>query len=152
VAFNHLDGAVMKALHFVYAAAGVLAASLSAAPTHAQTFAEWPWDWSDEPNPAPTQAIDAPKVEHLFGDWDNLQTTLLAHGVNLQVNAVSELAGNVAGGTRQDSTFANQVGIDLDINWERMAGLTGFSTRGIVVNRSGSNGSTLFGDHLLRTA
>ncbi len=78
-----------------------------------------------------------------------MQTSLLAHGVNLQVNAVTELAGNVTGGTRQGATFANQVGVDLDINWERLAGLTGFSTHGILVNRSGSSDSTLFGDHLL---
>jgi porin len=97
----------------------------------------------------PMQAIDAPAVEHLFGDWDGVQTDLLAHGVNLQVNAVSELAGNVTGGTRQGATFANQVGVDLDINWQRLAGLTGFSTHGILVNRSGSSDSALFGDNLL---
>jgi porin len=78
-----------------------------------------------------------------------VQTDLLDRGVNLQVNAVSELAGNVVGGSRQGATFANQVGVDLDINWERLAGLTGFSTHGILVNRSGSSDSALFGDHLL---
>ncbi len=88
-------------------------------------------------------------MEHLFADWGGLQTRLLAHGVNLQVNAVSELAGDVTGGTRQGATFANQVGIDLDINWERLAGIVGFSSHAIVVNRSGSSDSTLFGDHLL---
>jgi len=102
-----------------------------------------------EPAAPPTQALDAPTVDHLFGDWDGLQTSLLARGVNLRVNAVSELTGNVTGGTRQGATFANQVGIDLDINWERLAGIEGLSTHGILVNRSGSSDSALFGDNLL---
>jgi porin len=101
------------------------------------------------PTPAPTQAVDAPPVEHLFGDWGGLLTSLSARGVNLQVNAITEFAGNTSGGTRRGATFANQIGIDLDINWERFAGITGFSTHGIVVNRSGASDSVLFGDRLL---
>jgi porin len=125
----------MKALDYFYAAAGIMAVNAYAAPTCAQT--------------QPTQAIDAAPVQHLFGDWDGLQTSLLAQGINLQLNAVSEFAGNVTGGTRQGATFANQIGVDLDINWERLAGITGFSTHGILVSRSGSSDSTQFGDHLL---
>jgi porin len=140
----------VKAFDYFCVAAATLAVSLyTSATASAQIFTEWPWDWSDQPNPAPTQALNTPPVDHLFGDWGGLQTKLLAHGVNLQVNAVSELAGNVSGGTRQGATFANQVGIDLDINWERMAGIVGFSTHGVLVNRSGSSDSTLFGDRLL---
>jgi carbohydrate-selective porin OprB len=120
----------VKAIDYFCAFVVSLAVGLYSCPALAQTLTEWPWDWSDQPNPAKTQAIDAPPVEHLFGDWGGLQTKLLAHGVNLQVNAVSELAGNVTGGTRQGATFANQVGIDLDINWERLAGIVGFSTSG----------------------
>lgn len=139
----------MKAQSKFWAAAGVLALSVHAAPTAAQTFPAPAWDFSVEPAGPPTQALDAPTVDHLFGDWDGLQTSLLARGVNLRVNAVSELAGNVTGGTRQGATFANQVGIDLDINWERLAGIEGLSTHGILVNRSGSSDSALFGDNLL---
>jgi porin len=139
----------VKAIDYFCAFVVSLAVGLYSCPALAQTLTEWPWDWSDQPNPAKTQAIDAPPVEHLFGDWGGLQTKLLAHGVNLQVNAVSELAGNVTGGTRQGASFANQVGIDLDINWERLAGIVGFSTHGIIVNRSGSSDSSQFGDNLL---
>ena len=137
----------MKPLDRLYAIAGVLAVSLHAAPAYAQALSDSAGALSLQP--APTQAIDARPVEHLFGDWNGLQTTLVDHGVNLQVNAVSEFAGNISGGTRRGSTFANQVGVDLDINWERLAGVTGFSTHGILVNRSGSSDSALFGDHLL---
>ena len=55
----------------------------------------------------------------------------------------------MSGGTKQGATFANQIGLNNDINWERLAGLTGLSTHIIIVDRSGSSDSQLFGDHLL---
>jgi porin len=103
---------------------------------------------SNPPLP-PTQAIDAKPVEHAFGDWDGLQPSLTAQGINIQLDALTEFAGNVAGGVKQGATFANQIGLSNDINWERLAGLVGLSTHVIMVNRSGSSDSQLFGDHLL---
>jgi porin len=139
----------VKAIDKFWAVAGGLALSLCAAPAAGQTFPASLGDLTVQPAGPPTQALDAPTVEHLFGDWDGLQTSLLSRGINLRVNAVSELAGNVTGGTRQGATFANQVAIDLDINWERLAGIEGFSTHGVLVNRSGGSDSAIFGDHLL---
>ena len=95
----------------------------------------------------PTQAFDPPAVDRFFGTWDGLQTELARDGINLQVDAVTEFAGNVSGGTRQGSTFANQVGVQADVNWERLAGITGLSTHVIVVSRSGTSDSALFGDN-----
>jgi porin len=97
----------------------------------------------------PTQAIDAPPAERFFGDWGGLQSRLLAQGISLQVDALTEFAGNVSGGTRQGATFANQIGFKNDINWERLAGVTGLSTHVIIVNRTGSSDSRVFGDNLL---
>jgi len=106
----------------------------------------------------PTQAIDATPVQHLFdspplerifGDWDGLQTQFAFDGVNVQVSALTEFAGNVSGGIRQGATFANQIGLANDVNWERLAGITGLSTHIVAVDRSGSSDSQLFGDHLL---
>src|SRR5271165_3011006 len=101
------------------------------------------------PPPAPTQALDAPPVERFFGDWGGVQTNLESQGINIQLDALTEFAGNVSGGTRQGSTFASQVGFNADINWERLAGITGLSTHLTIVNRSGSSDSALFGDNLL---
>ncbi len=95
------------------------------------------------------RASDPTPVEHLFGDWDGLQPQLASLGISLRLNAVSELAGNVSGGVRQGATVANQLGLDLDINWARIVHINGFSTHLILVNRSGGNDSTLFGDRLL---
>jgi len=97
----------------------------------------------------PTQAIDAPPVERLFGDWDDPQSTLGSRGINVQLDALTEFAGNVSGGVKQGATFSSQIGFNNDINWERLAGITGLSTHIIIVNRSGSSDSTLFGDNLL---
>jgi porin len=98
---------------------------------------------------APTQAIDPPGGERLFGDWGGLRTNLLEQGIGLKFDAVTEFAGNVSGGTRQGATFANQVGFNADINWERLADITGLSTHLTIVNRSGSSDSRQFGDNLL---
>lgn len=99
--------------------------------------------------PAPTQAIDAPSVERLFDDWDGLQPKLQAMGINVQFNALTEFAGNVSGGTHLASSFASQIGFSNDVNWERLAGITGLSTHVIIVNRSGSSVSHSFGDNLV---
>jgi porin len=102
-----------------------------------------------QPPPPPAQAIDAPPVAHLFGDWDGWLPRLAAQGINIQIDALTEFAGNVSGGAKQTSTFANQIGLQGDINWERLAGLTGLSTHVILVNRTGSSLSQAFGDNLL---
>ena len=40
-------------------------------------------------------------------------------------------------------------GFEVDIDWQRLAGITGLSTHVIMVNRSGANDSQLFGDNCL---
>lgn len=90
-----------------------------------------------------------PSVDHLLGDAGGLRPTLEAHGIDLELDAVSEFAGNVSGGTRRGSTFANQIAFQADIDWQKLAGIQGFSTHLIIVNRSGSSDSHLFGDNLL---
>ena len=102
----------------------------------------------------PSQALSQPSstatpaLEHLFGDWGGVQTRLGNLGISLVVDATSEFAGNVSGGVKQGATFANQVGIEADVDWAKLAGLNGFSTHTVIVNRSGSSDSGLFGDNL----
>ena len=98
---------------------------------------------------SPTQAIDAAPAERLFGNWGGLQDDLIRQGIGIRFDAVTEFAGNISGGTRQVATFANQVGFTADVNWERLADITGLSTHLTIVNRSGSNTSRGFGDNLL---
>jgi porin len=94
-----------------------------------------------------TPAWVAPQVEHLLGDLAGNRTNLENRGIYLRLNAVAEVAGNT-GGQQQGATSANQVAFSADVDWQRLAGVTGLSTHLIVVNRSGANDSHLFGDNL----
>jgi porin len=91
----------------------------------------------------------APTVEHLFGDLGGMRSNLENQGIFLLLDATAEFAGNVSGGTKQGATSANQVGLEIDIDWQRLADITGLSTHVILVNRTGANDSNLFGDHLV---
>jgi porin len=97
----------------------------------------------------PAQTGIAPVTEHLLGDWGGLRTRLENDGIFLSFDALTEFAGNVSGGTKQGATFASQEAFGADIDWQRLAGVPGLSTHLIIVNRSGANDSTLFGDRLL---
>jgi porin len=78
-----------------------------------------------------------------------VRTSLENQGIFILMDATAEFAGNVSGGTKQGATSANQIGLEVDIDWQRLAGITGLSTHAILVNRSGANDSALFGDHLV---
>jgi porin len=97
----------------------------------------------------PAQTGVAPVTEHLLGDWGGLRTRLENVGVYLSLDALTEFAGNVSGGTKKGSTFAGQEALGIDVDWQRLAGVQGLSTHVIIVNRWGANDSNLFGDHLL---
>src|SRR5580658_7640539 len=133
--------------------AGLLAAVT--VPAMAQSTSSGPSQSVTQPSapqasaPMPAQSGVAPSVEHLFGDWWGARSYLEDKGIYLTFDALTEFAGNVSGGVKQGSTFANQVAFTADIDWQRLAGVPGFSTHVIIVNRSGANDSTLFGDHLL---
>ncbi|WP_158742308.1 carbohydrate porin [Acidisphaera sp. L21] len=98
--------------------------------------------------PLEAQTGVAPTVEHLLGDPGGVRSRLESHGIFLLLDAVTEFAGNISGGTRRGATFANQVGFEADIDWQRLAGIDGLSTHVVIVNRSGSSDSHLFGDNL----
>jgi porin len=97
----------------------------------------------------PPQVNVAPSTEHLLGDWWGARTYLENPGIYLSFDALTEFAGNVSGGVKQGATFANQAAFGFDVDWQRLAGIPGFSTHMIIVNRSGANDSALFGDNLL---
>jgi porin len=96
---------------------------------------------------ASTPAYVAPQVEHLLGDLGGVRSDLENRGIYLRFNAIAEFAGNI-GGAQQGATSANQLGFSADIDWQRLAEITGLSTHVIFVNRSGANDSHLFGDNV----
>jgi porin len=96
-----------------------------------------------EPQPA------AP--EHLLGDWGGVRTYLRNLGINLDVDYTTESAGNPSGGLRQGVDYAHQIGVQFDVDWDKLAGIPGFSTHLAMVNRAGRNlSSDRIGDNVIQ--
>ena len=75
----------------------------------------------------------------VFGDWGGLRSWLNNHGIDLDLSYLSEPAWNVAGGMARGGTYAGQENFSLDLNWERLANINGFSTHVDFVSRYGSS-------------
>jgi porin len=137
------------------AAAGILGAAicLAAVPAGAQ-----PSDKGAEDNTrsrqggSQQQQVPPPAPPaHLLGDWGGARSYLDDRGIDLQLDYTTETAANVSGGRRQGIDYAHQIGLQADIDWEKLAGLRGFSTHTIVVNRAGRNTSTDYiGDNVIQ--
>jgi porin len=65
--------------------------------------------------------------EHLFGDWYGTRTWLDDRGIDPALTFVSDLLGNPTGGTKQGFTTANNLGLDLNLDLEKLCGLEGGS-------------------------
>ena len=94
-----------------------------------------------------------PHPEAIWPDPFGANTWLRNHGIAILLDNVDEFAGAITSptknlGLRQGSSFAGQYGLETDIDWERLAGLTGFSTHTVMVGRSGTPASRMFGDNL----
>lgn len=127
-----------------------LLASLACWPASAQPAASSQLlTRSGIPAAVPPEKDVSPPVEHLLGDLGGVRTNWENHGIYLLLDATTEFASNVSGGVKRGSTFANQIGLEADIDWQRLAGFVGLSTHVILVNRSGSSDSHLFGDDFL---
>jgi len=90
-----------------------------------------------------------PVGDHLFGDWGGLRSALHNDGIDVTLDWIGEVAGNVSGGVKQGTTYAGQVGIGVDVDGEKLFGIKGFSTHMVLVNRQGANDSENFGDNLI---
>ncbi len=97
---------------------------------------------------SPASAPPAPATEHLVPDFGGYRSRLERVGVDLQLDYIAEVAGNVTGGTRSSSSYAGQVGFEADIDWNKLAGVPGLTTHVVIVNRQGSNVGSNFGDSL----
>jgi hypothetical protein len=75
----------------------------------------------------------------VFGDWGGLRSWLSDRGIDLGLSYLSEPAWNVAGGMAPGGTYAGQENLRLDLNWEKIASINGFSTHIDFVSRLGSS-------------
>lgn len=94
---------------------------------------------------------DAPKKQHLFGDWGGLRSRLHDEGVDLTFGYTGETAAVVSGGKRHGIDYAQQLELQADLDWDKIAGLKGFKTHTIFVNRAGRSAAHDFaGDDLFQ--
>lgn len=119
----------------------VLVLLLSAAPALAQ----------DPSGQRPKPKNDAPKTEHLFGDWNGARTRWHDEGLDVTLTYTGEVGAVVSGGERHGVDYAQQFELLLDADWGKLLGLKGFSTHAILINRAGRNASKDYaGDNLFQ--
>src|SRR5215468_9740804 len=75
--------------------------------------------------PLPFQLI-LPR-EHLLGDWYGSRTWLEDHGITPTLSFVTDSLGNPTGGSEQGFTTANNVGLDLNFDLEKLGVVEGGS-------------------------
>nr|WP_230975748.1 carbohydrate porin [Acetobacter garciniae] len=85
---------------------------------------------------------------HLFGDWHGMQPWLLKHGIFLNFSLNEEFMGNITGGRTRANVLAGQVAGELDIDWQRLAGIDGMWTHMLVINGHGRSFSYTLGDSI----
>ena len=82
---------------------------------------------------------------YLTGDWWGLRTNLENAGFTPTLDFVTDMAGNVTGGKSQGFSEANNLGLDLLFDLEKLVHLDGAS---FLVTMSQRNGSSLSVDHV----
>src|SRR5262249_51328118 len=75
--------------------------------------------------PLPFQLI-LPR-DHLFGDWYGTRTWLEDHGITPTFTFVTDSLGNPTGGGEQGFTTANNLGLDLNFDLEKLGVVEGGS-------------------------
>ncbi|WP_025886176.1 tricarballylate/proton symporter TcuC [Asaia prunellae] len=95
--------------------------------------------------------IMMPVVHPIYGDPWHLRNRLRDRGIDVLLDMRNEFSANATGGTRRTSSMVNQLGLETDIDWNRLARIPGLSTSVVVVNRSGANTSPNFGDSFVRS-
>ncbi|HWT83892.1 MAG TPA: carbohydrate porin, partial [Candidatus Methylomirabilis sp.] len=76
---------------------------------------------------------------HLFGDWYGLRPWLEDHGITPTVTFDTDALGNPTGGMQHGFTTANNLGIDLLFDLEKLRGPKGGSFEVSMSERFGSN-------------
>jgi len=77
---------------------------------------------------------------HLLGDWLGLRTNLEDHGITPTFTFVTDMAGNPTGGKSQGFNEADNLGLDLLFDLNKLVGLEGGS---FLVSMSQRNGESL---------
>ena len=77
--------------------------------------------------------------EHLLGDWLGWRAKAEEAGISPTLTFVTDIAGNVTGGKSQGVTHADNLGLDLLFDLNKLVGLQGGSFLASISQRSGSS-------------
>jgi porin len=83
-------------------------------------------------------------TEHALGDWAGARTWLEDHGIDIGLNYFAEPAAIVAGGQRQGIDYTSQIGLSIDLDGQKLLGLTGFALHTAIVQLNGRSSSADF--------
>src|SRR6266446_871266 len=83
--------------------------------------------------------------EHLFGDWFGLRPGVEDQGITPTLTFVTDIAGNVTGGKNQGISHADNLGLDLLFDLDKLVGLKGGS---FLVSMSQRSGTSLSSEHV----
>jgi porin len=82
-----------------------------------------------------------PPPAHIFGDWGGLRPYLANLGVTYSLTYTSESVYNAVGGLKTGADYAHQIGLGVNVDWEKAVGIPGFVTHTNIINRAGRNAS-----------
>jgi porin len=106
---------------------------------------------ADSKSAPESTAAPSPYGDTLFGDWGGLRSYLLDRGINVGFEWAAETSQIVDGGHTRGGGYADQRNFTLDVDWDRLAGISGFKTRMWFTNRAGNDAaSKAMGDGLLQ--
>lgn len=83
--------------------------------------------------------------DHLFGDWAGARPWLKDHGIIINLDWLTENAGNITGGRRKGFDFAGQVALTVDLDLGTILGWKDTAFHFLAVN---GNGRSLSPDYL----
>ena len=66
-------------------------------------------------------------AEHALGDWAGARPWLEDHGIDIGLNYFAKPAAIVAGGQRQGIDYTSQIGLSVDLDGQKLVGLTALS-------------------------
>jgi len=138
---------LLCASHFAYLSLTLLVASWGAAPARAEDTAEAPSDRS-RAEPQELLGARAPHHQpfqlalprgHLLGDWFGVLPWLVDHGITPTVTFDTDSLGNPIGGDQQGFRSANNLGLGLLLDLEKLHGPKGGSLQISASERFGNS-------------
>ncbi|QBF25403.1 porin [Pseudomonas tructae] len=89
------------------------------------------------------QAADAfaPESQWMTGDWGGTRTELLEKGVDIKIDYVGEVAGNLNGGFNDDKTarYSDQFGLGAALDLQKLLGWDNTQAKIQLTNRNGES-------------